>query len=150
MVFRQRLRRVITHEFYAIMRKRATLFLSDHGIHFLFPCLRSWFRRAGGRATKMLLLLNYAEVSSQSRSSSAALGASASIRRSDHRVPANLPAYAGHRREQTHTNPLLEDRRECRGQLLAKYRRQASVDCVAAAAGDQLGHRDQRFRFEGK
>lgn len=90
----------------------------------------------------MLLFLLHSEVSSQSNSAGAALGAFAPGGRSHHRVPADLPSDAGHRREQAHKDPFPKDRRELRGQLVAKHRRQASVDRVAAAAGDQLGHRD--------
>lgn len=109
---------------------------------FLSPSLSSRVHRPSGWGTKVLLLLFHSKVSSQSYSPGSALGASAPGGGGDHCVPADLPPDAGHRREQAHTHPLPEDRRECRGQLLAKYRRQTSVDCVAAAAGDQLGHRD--------
>jgi len=118
--------------------------------HFLYLFLCSRIHRPGGRRAKVLLFLFYWKVSSQSHCPGAAVGASAPGGRGDNRVPANLPSDAGHRREQAHTNPLLKDRRERRGQLLAKHRRQASVNCVAAAARDQLGHRNQCLRFEGK
>lgn len=90
----------------------------------------------------MLLFLLHSKDSSQSNRTSAALGASARVGRGDHGVPTDLPPDAGHGRERAHTHPLPEDRRERRGRLVAKYRRQTSVERVAAAAGDQLGHPD--------
>lgn len=108
----------------------------------LSPSLHSRVHRSSGWGTKVLLFLFHSKDSSQSNSPGAALGASAPGGRGHHSVPANLPPDAGHGREQAHTHPLVEDRRERWGQLLAKYRRQTSVECVAAAAGDQLGHRD--------
>ena len=129
------------HQFISVCKFQSHM-ASKHREPFPSLSFPSWVRRPSGWGTKVLLFLFYSKVSSQSHSTGAALGAFAPGGWGNHRVPANIPPDAGHRREQAHKDPLPEDRREFRGQLLAKYRRQTSVDCVAAAAGDQLGHRD--------
>lgn len=99
----------------------------------------------------MLLLLLHAEAAGHADRARAAVGAHAPLGRGDHRVPADLPPHAGHgRRQEARPDPLPEDRRERRGQLVAEHRREAGGGGVAAAAGDQLGHRDQGLRLAGE
>lgn len=99
----------------------------------------------------MLLLLLHAEAAGHADRARAAVGAHTPLGRGDHRVPADLPPHAGHgRRQEERPDPLPEDRRERRGELVAEHRRETGGGGVAAAAGDQPGHRDQGLRLAGE
>lgn len=112
---------------------------------------RSRLRRSGGRGTEVLPFLLHTKVTNQPHRPRRGLGASAADGRGDDSLPPDLPSDAGHGREQeADPNPLPEGGRQPRRQFLAQHRRQTGADDVAAAAGDQLGHRRQRLRLQGK
>ena len=104
-----------------------------------------------GRAVLLLSVQPQPKDPAQKHPERSALGSPAAGRHGHHSLPADHPPQTREGGKQhSCARPLLKDRHRRRRRLLAKHRHQVSSAGLAASAGDQLRHRDQCLRLQGR